>query len=118
MEQKGRKKDSYKEAEIQKIVAESKKFEEERLKTELERKKLEREINAPFYKKSSFLKVIISSILALPIIWFYFTQVALPLGQSKEIKMALENEKTRNELLIKQKEFEKETERLTSEKKR
>ena len=94
-------------AELSKIQADVKRAEEEAAKFHAERLRLEKEINLPFYRKPLFIQAIIAGLLAVPMVWFYFTQITVPLSQTKEIKLALENEKRVAELAKKEKEIEK-----------
>jgi len=99
--------DLFKEAEIQRIKAEISKLEEETFKIALERQELHRKINLPWYKKLQFYQAIAAGVLAIPLIWFYVQEFALPLIKSENVKLSLENEQTRLELSNAKKEFEK-----------
>jgi hypothetical protein len=93
-------------AELSKIQAEVKRSEEEAEKLHAERLRIEKEINLPFYRKPLFIQAIIAGLVAVPMVWFYFTQITVPLSQTKEIKLSLENEKKAEELAKKEKEIE------------
>ncbi len=99
--------DLLKEAEIQRINAEISKIEEEKSKIALELQELSRNLKLPWYKKRQFYQIIAAAILAIPLIWFYVQEFALPLIKSENVKLALENEQGRKQLNAALREFEK-----------
>ncbi len=80
--------DLIKENELKKVDVEIARIEEERRKLELERKELERKHHLHWYKKPLFLQAIIAGIIAVPLIWFYITDVALPISKRENIKLS------------------------------
>ncbi len=82
--------DLIKEKELERFNAEIARIEEERRKLELERKELERKSHLHWYKKPLFIQAIIAGIVAVPLIWFYVKDVALPLSRRENIKLSRE----------------------------
>lgn len=86
------------EAEVKRLDAETKKLEEERLKIELERKELQRNANKPWFKKRPFIQTLLGALVVVPLVWFYFEVVALPLFNKENIELAWKNAVTLDSL--------------------
>ena len=88
----------------EKLRAETRKIDAERLKIEFEREELK---SFGWLRKFAiFGKPVLGAILALPIIWFYFNEIAIPLFQRENFRLARENEATRDSLFSARKKFE------------
>jgi len=77
--------DQIKEAELQRIKAETARIEEER-------KELERRNNLPWYRRPAFFQALVAGIVAVPLIWFYMGNVVIPSYNRDNIRLAWENE--------------------------
>ena len=64
----------------------------EKAKMDLEKLRLEKEINKPWYKKERYLQAFFAGIVAVPLLWFFFKDVALPIYQKENVKLEYENE--------------------------
>ena len=96
-----------KEAKIKRIYAEIGKIEEEKLKVALERKELERNLNLPWSKFRSLFQAIIAGLIAIPLIWFYVKEIAIPIYNKENIQLAWKNEVTKDSLNRAFSEFKK-----------
>ena len=85
-------------AEIERIQEETKRIKAERLKLELEREELKKNLNLPWYKRRTFLQAFIGVIVLIPLIWFYVKEIAIPLYQAENIKLVNRIEKTLDSL--------------------
>ncbi len=94
--------DHIKEKELERFNAEIARIEEERKKLELERKELERKSHLHWYKKPLFIQAIIAGVVAVPLIWFYVKDVALPLSRRENIRLSKEIEERDQELVKKE----------------
>lgn len=81
-----------------KLQAEIARSEEERKKIELERKELERKSKLHWWRKPLFIQAIIAGIIAVPLIWFYVKDVALPLSRRENIKLSRQLIKEKDKL--------------------
>lgn len=94
------------EAEL-KIIIESEYKLSEKNKIDYELKKLKKEHRSLSYKLRYIIKPLIAGIISVPIIWFYWKEVSLPLMKSKEMKFELAQaeyeKKFRNFILEKKK---------------
>ncbi len=97
--------DLIKEKELKKVDAEIARIEEERKKFKFERNELERKSNLHWYKRPLFIQAIIAGIVAVPLIWFYVKDVALPLSRRENIKLSKDIEERDQELIRKEKSF-------------
>ena len=61
-----------KEAEIERLKAQTGKIIEEKRKIEIETAELIKKYELPWYRKEQTIKVLIAAILALPVLWFFF----------------------------------------------
>jgi len=83
--------DQIKEAELQRIKAETRRIEEER-------KELQRKNNLPWYRRPAFFQALVAGIVAIPLIWFYMGNVVIPSYNRDNIRLAWENEVTADSL--------------------
>ncbi len=67
-------------AEVEKLRAEAR-------QADAETRKIQRELNRPWFRGSLFLQAITAGLVAIPLIWFYVKEVAIPLYQAKNIKL-------------------------------
>lgn len=92
-----------KEAEIKRIDAET-------AKLELESKELARIHNIPWYKSRqpllAIIQAVVAGIVAVPLIWFYVRDIAIPLWDRENIRLAKENIATRDSLETVKKQIE------------
>lgn len=97
-----------KQAELERVKAETAKAKAEEKKVALECAELER----PWYKKLRSQQTFAAIVVSIPVIWFYVTEIALPLNKAENIELALRNEIVGDSLnnqikaLKKEKEFE------------
>ena len=77
--------DPIKEVEVGRIKAETEKIQAEKLKTDLEIKELEKKFNTPWFKRNAFFQVIVAGLVAIPLIWFYVKDIAIPLYNKDNI---------------------------------
>lgn len=108
--------DHLKEAEVKRIYAEINKIEEERRKIEIERKELEYNLRLPWFRKKTFLQAVVGGFVAIPLIWFYVTEIAIPLYNKENIKLEWQNEQALDSLNIARKDFQKKLLTLQNEK--
>lgn len=76
-------------AEIKRLEAEAEKLAAERQKIDTERKGLEKRFNTPFFRSRLFVQAIIAGLVAIPMIWFYFNNIILPLNKKENIALSL-----------------------------
>lgn len=76
--------DRRKEAEIEKIVAETR-------KTELERHELEQNRNRPWYKPTqpfrAIIQAVVAGVVSVPLIWFFFSNIFIPLSNKENYEL-------------------------------
>jgi hypothetical protein len=84
--------------EKERLIAETLKLNAERVKVELETLEISQRLNGKWFKTKNFIQAIVAGLVAIPLIWFFVTQVAIPLHQSENIKLTLANELANREL--------------------
>lgn len=94
-----------KEAELQRIKVETRRIEEER-------KELERKNTLPWYRRPAFFQALVAGVVAIPLIWFYVKEIAVPLYQSDNIKLKRDIEAATDSLNKREKQHKKEVEKL------
>lgn len=57
----------------------------------MEKAELERSLKLPWYRRKAFFQAVVGGLVAIPLVWFYVKDIAVPLYQSDNIKLALEN---------------------------
>ncbi len=95
--------DRLKEVEIKKIIVETNKL-------ELERGELERQKKRPWFTRRLFLQPLIAGIVAVPLLWFYIRDIAIPLSRRENIRLTKENNATRDSLNVATTRFKAEKE--------
>jgi len=95
--------DRLKEVEIKKIIVETNKL-------ELERKGLERQKKRSWFTRRLFLQPLIAGIVAVPLLWFYIRDIAIPLSRRENIRLIKENNATRDSLNVATTRFKTEKE--------
>ncbi|NBB99466.1 MAG: hypothetical protein GVY15_01215 [Bacteroidetes bacterium] len=89
-------------------------LEEEIKKAELEKIRAEtKSINRNRWR--FFLQSVLAAIIAIPVMWFYFSEVALPIHSRENLQLARENEVVRDSLASVAENFERERLRLIDE---
>lgn len=83
--------DLLKEKELERIDSEISRNKEEILKIKIERLRLEAESKLPWFRKRLFVQAIAAAIVVIPLIWFYVTEVYLPIYNRDNINLSLEN---------------------------
>ncbi len=94
------------EAKRDRIIAEAEKFKAEAKRAELEAHNIEQTLGLPLFRRPFFLQAITAGIIAVPLIWFYLTNVAIPLYKSENIALGLKNEQTKKDLEYSKQELE------------
>lgn len=103
-------------AETDRIKAEISRIEAETHKLQLETAEFEKKINSPWYRKEKFYQILVAGVLAIPLIWFYVKEFAIPFIQAENIKLSLQNEETRQELNALKNDYEEKLQNLRIEK--
>ncbi|HEX5721090.1 MAG TPA: hypothetical protein VF179_33365 [Thermoanaerobaculia bacterium] len=78
-------------------------------KLEAETRMIHDELQRPWYRKRYFFQAITAGLVALPLVWFYFEKVALPLNRSENIEQELKNAEERKRLASRNDHLEKAT---------
>ncbi|MEO0535364.1 MAG: hypothetical protein AAF215_16015 [Cyanobacteria bacterium P01_A01_bin.123] len=63
-----------------------------------EKREIEERLNAPWYRRPQFIQAIAAGLVAIPLIWFYFQEVALPSLTAEELEQQIETLKARRDL--------------------
>ncbi|MEM6425764.1 MAG: hypothetical protein AAF728_11485 [Cyanobacteria bacterium P01_D01_bin.128] len=63
-----------------------------------ERKEIEARLNLPWYRRPRFIQAIVAGVVALPVIWFYFEEVALPSLNATRLEQQIETLRIRRDL--------------------
>lgn len=66
----------------------------------VEKREIETRLNAPWYTRPQFIQAIAAGLVAVPLIWFYFQEVALPSLTVEELEQRVETLKARRELNV------------------
>ena len=69
---------SSQELEAERLRAEAEKHRAEARRATLEALELERQIQRPWFQNRLFLQAIVAGLVAVPLIWFYVKEVAIP----------------------------------------
>jgi len=88
---------SKEEAEVRRINAEIAKFEQEKIKLELETKELERYQKLPWYRKRQFFQAL-GGITAIFLVWSFFDKFIKPIYELKTIQLSREIEAKQDSL--------------------
>ena len=110
--------DSKEKVETKRINAEINKLHVEARRAELDSKRTERELNRPWYQSKWFVQAIVAGLVAIPLIWFYVKEVAIPLINRENVKLSWEVEKSKRDLEKQKQEYEEQLNELTEEKER
>ncbi len=70
-------------AELRKAIGEARKFKAEAMKADVERRQLEIQISAPWFKKKAFYQAAVAGLVEVPLLAYYFFQFALPMFQAE-----------------------------------
>ncbi|MEM8776898.1 MAG: caspase family protein [Pseudomonadota bacterium] len=97
------------EVEIEKLKAEAQ-------KAKAEAKKIEFELSRPWFKRTALFQAIAAGFVAVPLVWFYVTEVAIPLYEIETISLTRKNEETALELQKREREFDARLTQLVQEK--
>jgi len=81
-------------AELARIRAETKKLEAQREKIQLEGKELAKKFNLPLYRTKVLYQAIVAGIVAVPLIWFYVKDIAIPLFNKENIELSWRKSET------------------------
>ena len=84
--------DEIKKAQKEKLNAEIARLKSETAKINIEKKKLEKESKTPWYKKDKYLQAFFAGVVAVPLLWFFFNEIAIPIYQKENVKLSYENE--------------------------
>jgi hypothetical protein len=87
------------------LRAEIRRLESESAKLELERLEMERRFNKPWYRGEGFLKTVVGALIAVPLTWFYVTEIAMPLQRKDVVQLAWRNEVVRDSLRVERRKF-------------
>lgn len=79
----------------------------ERTKCELETKEIQDRLTTPWYRRAHIVQAIAAGLVAVPIIWFYVKEVAIPLSMSENNRLALSNSRKEAEIKAKEEEIKK-----------
>lgn len=96
-------------AEIDKLRAEAR-------QADAETAKIHRDIKRPWYRGALFFQAIAAGLVAVPIVWFYVKEVAIPLHEAKNIKLERQIEKSLSELQNEKAQHAEAVKRLIEEK--
>lgn len=83
--------------EEEKLKAEIDLLKSEKAKIDLERSRLNKENEKPWYRKERVIQAFFAGVVAVPLLWFFFQEIVTPLYQKENIKLAYENEVSRIE---------------------
>lgn len=92
-------------AEIDKLRAETR-------HADAQTEKLEKETRRPWFRGSLFLQAVTAGLVAVPLLWFYVKEIAVPLYQSENIKLAREFEVSKTTLSKQKSEHEEAVKKL------
>lgn len=82
----------------------------ERNKCEIETKEIKERLAIPWYRRAHLLQAVVAGLVAVPLIWFYVKEVAIPIYAAENNKLALDNS-------VQKKEIEKAKQDLEASKK-
>ncbi len=83
--------------EEEKLQAEIDLLKSEKAKIDTEQARLDKENKLPWYKSERMIQAFIAGIVAVPLLWFFFKDVAMPIYQRENLKLAYDVEKVRIE---------------------
>ena len=83
---------------LKKLEVEINRIEAETSRIELEIEENAIRINTPWYKKTLFIQAVVAGLVAIPLIWFYVKEIALPIFQKENIELSLKNAETEKKL--------------------
>lgn len=86
-------------------------------KLEAETRVIGEELGRPWFRKRYFFQAITAGLVALPLVWFYFEKVALPLNRSENIEQELSNAEEQKRLANRNDQLEREARNLANVKK-
>lgn len=97
------------EAEIEKLRADAR-------KADVEARKLEQELARPWFRRPAILQSFAAGLVAVPLVWFYVTEIAIPLYEIETISLTRQNEEAAFELQKRERDFDARLTALVQEK--
>ena len=101
--------DARAQAELDKLRAEARHAEAEAIK-------IHRDLKRPWFRGSLFLQAIAAGLVAVPLVWFYVKEVAIPLYEAKNIKLERQIEESLSKLQNEKSQHFEAVKRLIDEK--
>ena len=101
--------DARTQAEVEKLRAEAR-------QAEAEATKIHRDLARPWFRGALFLQAIAAGLVAVPIVWFYVKEVAIPLHDAKNIKLQRQIEESLSNLRKEKAQHAEAVKRLVEEK--
>lgn len=85
---------------LRKLEAEIEKIEAEKAKIDVERTELQRQFDRPWFRKRYFYQAVVAGIVSIPLIWFFITEIAIPMQEIENIRLSRNNELVRDSLEV------------------
>lgn len=63
-----------------------------------EKREIEERLDAPWYRRPQFIQALVAGLVAIPLIWFYFEEVALPSLAAEKLEQQVKNLEFRREV--------------------
>ena len=92
-------------ANLKKAHAEIEKLEAEKRKVIAEEQQVLKNIKKSFIQKKDIYQAILVAFLTIPVAWFYYTEIALPLSQAENIQLKRDNEMAKDSLIAEREEL-------------